>query len=154
LAKRHDIKGQIMIAGQLALTVAAIFAGAAVYVSVAEHPARLSLDDRSMLIEWQPAYKRGFAMQAPLAIAGFLLGLLAWWQTGGWLWLLGAVVLVANWPYTLLVIMPTNTKLMARDPASAGPDSRQLIEKWAQLHAGRTALGLAATLIFLWASLH
>jgi anthrone oxygenase-like protein len=49
--------------------------------------------------------------------------------------------------------MPTNTKLMARDPASAGPDSRQLIEKWAQLHAGRTALGLAATLIFLWASL-
>src|SRR3984893_523258 len=142
-----------MIAGQLALTVAAIFAGAAVYVSVAAHPARLSLDDRSMLMEWQPAYKRGPAMQAPLAIAGFLLGLLAWWQTGGWLWLLGAVALVANWPYTLLVIMPTNTKLMDRDPASAGPDSRRLIEKRAQLHAGRTALGLAATLIFLWASL-
>jgi hypothetical protein len=142
-----------MIAGQLALTVAAIFAGAAVYVSIAEHPARLNLDDQSMLIEWKPAYKRGFAMQAPLAIAGFLLGLLAWWQTGGRLWLLGAVVLVANWPYTLLVIMPTNTRLMALDPARAGPDSRRLIEKWAQLHAGRTALGLAATLIFLWASL-
>jgi hypothetical protein len=142
-----------MIAGQLALTVAAIFAGAAFYVGFAEHPARLSLDDRSLLIEWKPAYKRGFAMQAPLAIAGFLLGSLAWWQTGGWSWLLGAVVLVANWPYTLLVIMPTNNRLMALDPASAGPDSRKLIEKWARLHAGRTALGLAATLIFLWASL-
>ena len=142
-----------MIAGQLALTVAAIFAGAAFYVGFAEQPARLSLDDRSLLIEWKPAYKRGSAMQAPLAIAGFLLGLLAWWQTGGWSWLLGAVVLVANWPYTLLVIMPTNNKLMALDPASAGPDSRKLIETWARLHAGRTALGLAATLLFLWASL-
>ena len=142
-----------MITGQLALTVAAIFAGAALYVGIAEQPARLSLDDRSLLIEWKPAYKRGSAMQAPLAIAGFLLGLLAWWQTGGWSWLLGAVVLVANWPYTLLVIMPINNKLMALDPASAGPDSRRLIETWARLHAGRTALGLAATLIFLWASL-
>jgi len=142
-----------MIAGQLALTVAAIFAGAAFYVGFAEQPARLSLDDRSLLIEWKPAYKRGSAMQAPLAIAGFLLGLLAWWQTGGWSWLLGAVVLVANWPYTLLVIMPINNKLMALDPASAGPDSRKLIETWARLHAGRTALGLAATLLFLWASL-
>jgi uncharacterized membrane protein len=141
-----------MIAGQLALTVAAIFAGAAFYVGFAEQPARLGLDDRSLLIEWKPAYKRGAAMQAPLAIVGFLFGLLAWWQTGGWLWLLGAVVLVANWPYTLLVIMPTNNKLMALDPASAGPDSRKLIEKWARLHAGRTALGLAATLVFLWAS--
>ena len=142
-----------MIAGQLALTVAAIFAGAAAYVSIAEHPARSTLDDRSMLTEWQPAYKRGAAMQAPLAIAGFLLGLLAWWQTGGWLWLLGAALLVANWPYTLLAIMPTNNALMARDPASAGPDSRRLMDKWGRLHAGRTALGLAATLIFLWASL-
>jgi hypothetical protein len=122
-------------------------------VGFAEQPARLQLDDRALLIEWKPAYKRGFAMQAPLAIAGFLFGLLAWWQTGGWSWLLGAVVLVANWPYTLLVIMPTNNKLMDLDPASAGPDSRKLIETWARLHAGRTALGVAATLIFLWASL-
>jgi uncharacterized membrane protein len=140
-----------MLAGQVALIVAAVFFGAAFYINFAEQPARLGLDDRSLLAEWKPAYKRGFAMQAPLAIAGFVLGIVAWWRTGDWLWLIGAFVLVANWPYTLLVIMPTNNTLMAIDPADAGPNSRSLIEKWATLHAVRTALGFAATLIFLWA---
>jgi len=140
-----------MLAGQFALIAAAVFFGAALYVNVAEQPARLGLDDRSLLAEWKPAYKRGFAMQAPLAIAGFLLGIMAWWRSGDRLWLIGALVLVANWPYTLLCIMPTNKTLMAFDPTAAGPDSRRLIEKWGKLHAVRTALGLAATLIFLWA---
>jgi anthrone oxygenase-like protein len=142
-----------MIAGLFALTVAAIFFGAAFYVNFAEQPARLTLDDRSLLIEWKPAYKRGFIMQAPLAMIGFLLGILAWWQTGIGLWLIGALVLVANWPYTVFAIMPTNNTLMATDPASAGPDSRALVRKWAALHAVRTMLGLAATLIFIWALL-
>ena len=142
-----------MIVGQLALIAAAVFAGAAVYINIAEQPARLNLDDRSLLIEWKPAYKRGLTMQASLAIAGFLLGLLAWWQTGNWSWLIGGLTLVANWPYTLLGIMPTNRKLMTTDPATAGPRSRELVVKWGGLHALRTVLGFAATFIFLWASL-
>jgi hypothetical protein len=142
-----------MLAGHLALIVAALFAGAAIYVNVAEQPARLDLDDRSLLIQWKPAYKRGFAMQASLAIAGFLLGVLAWWQTNNSAWLLGAVVIIANWPYTLLIMMPTNNKLMAVDPAHSGPTSRAILEKWGTLHAIRTALGFASTFIFLWASI-
>ena len=141
-----------MLAGQLALIVAALFAGAALFVNVAEHPARLKLDDRAALIEWKASYERAAVMQASLAIVGFLLGALSWWQTGRWLWLIGALVLLANWPYTLLCILPTNRTLKAADPAVAGPQTRALIESWNRLHAGRTALGLAATLIFLWAS--
>jgi hypothetical protein len=92
-------------------------------------------------------------MQAPLAIGGFILGSLAWWQSGNWSWLLGALNLAANWPYTLLGIMPTNRILMTTDPASAGSRSRELVIKWGSLHAVRTMLGFAATFIFLWASL-
>ena len=71
-----------MMFGLFALASAAIFFGAAFYVNFAEQSARLSLDDRSLLAEWKPAYKRGFIMQASLAVIGFVLGILAWWQTG------------------------------------------------------------------------
>ncbi|HKD66738.1 MAG TPA: DUF1772 domain-containing protein [Candidatus Binataceae bacterium] len=142
-----------MIFGQLALVVAALFSGAAAYVNLAEQPARLMLDDRALLVEWQPAYKHGFAMQAPLAVIGFLLGLLAWRYTDDWRWVMGAIILVANWPFTLLAIKPTNNKLMATDPSQAGPQSRALIQTWGRLHAVRTSLGIGATFTFLWASL-
>jgi hypothetical protein len=142
-----------MFAGQLALVAAAVFFGAALYVNVAEQPARLLLDDRSALAEWKPAYKRGFSMQGPLAVVGFLLGLLAWWQTSDWRFLLGATLMIANWPYTLVAIMPINNKLMAMPLDQAGPESRTLMESWGRLHAVRTGLGILATVVFLWASL-
>ena len=142
-----------MIAGELALASAALFAGAAVYVSFAEHPARQNLAPAAALTEWKPAYKRGAVMQASLALIGFGLGLIAWWQTGAWLWLLGAIVLVANWPWTLFVILPVNKALLATDPGNAGRETMEQLDKWARLHAMRSALGVAATLIFLLAAL-
>jgi len=63
------------------------------------------------------------------------------------------LVLIANRPYTLVGIMPTNHRYMTLDPLAAGPASRRLIQHWAALHTVRTLLGLAATLIFLWAPL-
>ena len=142
-----------MLAGQFALTIAAIFSGAAIYVSLCEQPARLQLDDRALLTEWKPSYKHGAAMQAPLALIGAVLGFAAWWQAGDWRWLVGAIVIISAWPYTLLAIKPTNDELLAIDPANAGPRVRMLIEKWGRLHAGRTAIGVLTMILFLWASL-
>jgi hypothetical protein len=140
-----------MIAGQLALALAAAFAGAAFYVNFAEHPARLNLDDKSLLKQWKPSYEAGYAMQGTLAMASGTLALLTWWGTADWRWGLGGVLMLANWPYTLWVIMPTNQQLKATAEGQAGPASRTLLEKWGRLHAVRTVLGITATLVFLWA---
>ncbi len=40
--------------------------------------ARLQLDNRSLLAEWKPAYRRGYIMQASLAIVGGFFGLAAY----------------------------------------------------------------------------
>jgi hypothetical protein len=140
-----------MLIGLLALTVAAIFAGAAVYVNVAEQPARLNLDDKALLTEWKPSYKRGAAMQASLAIVGSVFGLIAWWQTRHSGFLIGAILIAAPWPWTLIAIMPTNKTLLATDPAHPTPQTRALMVKWGNLHAVRTTLGALATVAFFWA---
>ena len=115
-----------------------------------EQPARLQLDNRSLLAEWKPAYKRGYAMQASLAVVGGLFGLVAYLSALDWRWLLGAVVLFANWPYTIF-IMPSNRGLMDTPPEAATAETRRMLERWGALHAGRSVLGLVATLIYLWA---
>jgi hypothetical protein len=140
-----------MAFGLLALIAAAIFTGAAFYVGVAEQPARLSLDDRALLTEWKPSYRRGAAMQAPLALLGFVLGSIAWWHAAHAGFLVGAIAIIAPWPWTLLGIKPVNDALSATEIDRAGPHTRALIVKWGALHAVRTALGALATAAFLWA---
>src|SRR5206468_902727 len=117
----------------------------------AEHPARLTLDDRNLLKQWKPSYDAGYLMQASLAAASGALGLLAAWSNGDWRWIVGTLLILANWPYTLIGIMPTNNRLKAIAENDAGPTSRALLVSWGRLHAVRTALGVAATLAYVWA---
>ena len=140
-----------MLAGHLALALAAAFAGAAFYINVAEQPARLGLDDRNLLNEWKPSYAGGFTMQGSLAVLSGLLGLLAAWMTTDWRWVVGVVLILSNWPYTLVWMMPTNNKIKAISEMDAGPESRSMILAWGKLHAVRTCLGVAATSAYLWA---
>ena len=128
-----------MLIGDLALVSAALFTGAAFYVNFAEQPARLKLDDRSLLAQWKPAYKRGYIMQSTLAIIiGFVFGSpsVVAERHPGFPSRLAVLMMLANWPWTLFGIMPTNRILMATELQSAGSASRALVVKWNSLHGG------------------
>jgi hypothetical protein len=133
----------------LALVTAALFTGAAVYVSFAEHPARLTLDDHNALAQWKPAYERGAIMQAGLALVSGVAGIAAWYRwMSVWPWLVGGLLMLANIAWTFAAIWQTNTRLKATPLDQAGPETRALLVKWGQLHLGRSALGVLATAFF------
>jgi hypothetical protein len=138
-----------MIFEMLATFCAAIFAGAAIYINLVEHPARMSLGPAAALAEWAPSYHNATRMQAPLAMVGALAGVAAWLRGGGVEWLIGGILLGAVIPITLVVIMPTNRELL--DPPTAqNPDRvRALLGRWNRLHALRSALSTIAFLLFL-----
>jgi Domain of unknown function (DUF1772) len=138
-----------LIAACIALMVAGMFTGAAFYINFAEQPARIALDDRALLVEWKLAYRRGYAMQATLVLVGSLLGMWAWHLTDKTAFLAGALMLFANWPWTLLVMLPINKRLQATPEEHAGAETRTLLQKWNYLHGVRTLLGFLSGLVFL-----
>jgi hypothetical protein len=60
--------------------------------------------------------------------------LLAAWTSQNWHWIVGAVLILSNVPYTLFGIMPINHRLEAILEADAGPNSRATLVLWGQLH--------------------
>ncbi|MGH8581476.1 MAG: DUF1772 domain-containing protein [Gammaproteobacteria bacterium] len=135
---------------QLGATLACgIFAGAAIYVNAVEHPARMSCGTLVAATEWVPSYRRATLMQAPLAVFGFLFALIAWFAGAGAWWLIGGVLLGLVVPFTFLVIMPVNQRLLSSDLDKGSEEARQLLERWNRLHAVRSVLSALALVIFL-----
>jgi len=127
-----------------------VFAGAAIYVNLVEHPARMGCSTQIAATVWAPSYRRGTWMQAPLAIVSFLAGTASWLLGAGIGWLVGAIVILTVVPFTFVAIMPTNNQLLASGRDLTSPETRALLERWAKLHSVRSVLSLAASAIFLW----
>jgi hypothetical protein len=133
----------------LAVLCCILFAGAAIYINLVEHPARMGCDTKTAATVWAPSYKKATVMQAPLAVLSFLAGVGAWLLGGGFLWLIGALLIGLVVPFTFIAVMPTNNQLLApgRDLSSA--ETRSLLEKWGRLHAVRSVLSLLASIVYL-----
>jgi len=133
----------------VALFCTALFAGAALYINLAEHPARMECGTALAVAEFGPSYVRATRMQASLAIVACLSALSSWWTNGGTTWLAGAILIGSIVPFTLTVILPTNKKLIDPTLDRSSETARQLLVRWARLHAVRTVCSLTALLVFL-----
>jgi Domain of unknown function (DUF1772) len=133
----------------VALLSAALFAGAALYINIAEHPARMSLGTRAAAMQWAPSYGRATWLQAPLAIVSLICGTAVWLLGGSVGWLVAAILVGAVVPFTFVVIMPTNHRLLAPGRDLSSNETAELLIRWGQLHAVRTALSLAGTVVYI-----
>jgi hypothetical protein len=133
----------------IAVLSSAIFAGAAIYINVAEHPARMGCDTKTAVTVWAPSYKRAYVMQASLAVLSFLSGIGIWLLSGGIMWLLAAILIGAVIPFTFIIIMPTNQKLLAPERDLNSAETRELLVKWGKLHAVRSILSFIALVIYV-----
>jgi hypothetical protein len=141
-----------MIIGSLALAAAGAFTGASLYVNYVEQPARLALADEALIKEWEPSDHRGFIVLAGLAALAALFGFIAYRELNDVRWALGALVMLASWPYTYLAIVPLNNRILGLIGADAAHDARKVINLWGMLEIGLTAIGVAGLLIFVWAA--
>jgi anthrone oxygenase-like protein len=133
----------------LATLCCSLFSGAAIYVNLVEHPARMACGTEIAAAEFPPSYRRASVMQASLSVFGSLCAVVAWVTGGSALWLVGGVVLGSVVPYTLIAIMPTNKQLLDSSLDRRAQRTHQLLSRWANLHAVRSILSLLALIIFL-----
>jgi hypothetical protein len=138
-----------MLVTGCAMLSTAIFTGAALYISIVEHPARSEVTTECAIAQWRPSYRRATMMQASLAILASLFAIASWLGGAGWSWLLAAVVIASVVPFTLVVMWPINKQLEDGGLNGSSEQVRDLLNQWGRLHAVRSALSLAALLLMI-----
>jgi Domain of unknown function (DUF1772) len=120
-----------------------VFFGAAIYISLVQHPAMLETGNDFAMHFFPPMYGRAAIVQASLAVIGGAAAVAAWLSGAGRWWLVAAVLLGGAVPYTLVVIQPLNDILLqGGDVSTIEVDA--LLVRWGYLHWARTvASGLA-----------
>lgn len=141
-----------MMLAALAILATSLFTGAAVYVCLVEHPARMTCATEVAIAEWRPSYRRATIMQASLAVLGTLLGIAAGLRLQSPVFIVAAFVLSAVVPFTLFVMGPVNKALEAADLGASSPHARELLARWGRLHSVRSALSAIALLLMLFAA--
>lgn len=139
----------IALLGALATLCATLFAGAALYINLAEHPARLECGHELAATVFGPSYRRAAGMQASLALLATITAAGAALAGGPKLWWMAAAMIFAVVPFTFGVIMKVNRRLLDPTLDRANPDTRRLLVSWGRLHAVRTVLSLVACVLSL-----
>src|SRR5690242_305880 len=126
----------------VAILTATLFSGAAIYINLVEHPARMECGIEFAAREFGPSYRRAALMQALLALAATIAGISAWLMGARLAWLLGALLIFGVVPFTLIVIRPTNKQLLDPTIDRASQEAGRLLKRWQRLHSVRSILAL------------
>ena len=137
------------MAEYLATVAAGLWAGAAIYIAFCEHPSALKVGVGFATDYFRPMSKRTAPLMMILSAVGGIAGVYAWWNNGIIGWLTGGLLLLAMFPLTGILIVPTNLKLLKVDAISSPKEAQQLHTRWGRMHWLRTIVGAPAFLIFL-----
>ena len=138
------------IAEFISVLACAFFTGAAVYITFIEHPARMQCGVEVAATEFAPSYRRATVMQATCAAVGLLSSVAAWLAGASFWWLVAGLLLGFVIPFTLIVILPTNKRLLEPTLDKRSAETERLLARWGSLHAVRTMLSGLALLLLLY----
>src|ERR1700675_1158415 len=141
------------IAEFVAVLACSLFTGAAAYVSLVEHPARMECGVEIAATEFPPSYRRASVIQASLAAVGLVSSIAAWSARASFLWVVAGVLLGSVIPFMLIVILPTNKQLLNPALNRQSAENGRLLARWGTLHAVRSVLSGLALLLFLYLAL-
>jgi hypothetical protein len=133
----------------IATLASSLFTGAAIYINLVEHPARMSTSTEIAATVWAPSYKRATVLQASLAVTSSIAAVLTWLLGGGVWWLVGAIAIFSVVPFTLTIVKSTNQKLLTPGRDLSSRETRQLLDRWGKLHAIRSLLSAITSIIFV-----
>ncbi len=133
----------------IAVLSAFLFSGAAVYINLVEHPARMSCGPEVAATEFAASYRRAVPVQVSLALIATAAGVASWWFGGNVYWLIGALLMFSVIPFTVLIIAPTNKQLLAPELNKDSPATGLLLKRWGRLHGVRSVASLIASCLFL-----
>lgn len=136
----------------LAIFLCGTFFGAAVYISIAQHPASMKAGVPFAAKFFPPMYGLAAPMQITLAVGGTLAGLIQWYLVSDALWAIGAALLVFVIPFTLIALKPINDQLLDSNAERSGSQTEALLNQWAPRHWVRSIASGLSFIVYLWAS--
>ena len=133
----------------IAIMCSALFAGAALYISIVEHPARMSAGISVALQEFRPSYRRAAVFQIIMAVVACVCSFALSLFTSQWIWFLGGGMTGLMLPFTLIFMMPINRILLDAASSLKESDAQNLLDRWGRLHLIRTIAGMVGFAILL-----
>ena len=134
----------------IAILSCSLFAGAAIYINIVEHPARMECGAKLAATVFGPSYRRAATMQIILAMMATVSGIAAAITGGTWQWLIGALLIFLVVPFTFLFIMATNKQLLDPKRDRTSTETHALLKQWGNLHAVRSGISLVAAILYIY----